>query len=235
MIHFLDTIWLHVRACGHWTRRVYELFRTKLQQEHGVTYDDTQNLNFRKSMRSRMSKSYLEGLRGSTFVEPASQHQSKDESQNIPQIMRREISPIHPKMSTLSLPPMANLNISKTMSTHSTLSLHECSQVRHLEKSMLATSNTDSSHLMPIHLKQESTRCESIHQPKTKGLTVPPVGDYCLRISNTSSDCESHGIELNDSRVSDALGYLRMYQNHNRVRFNALEFNDREDLQVCRR
>jgi hypothetical protein len=64
-------------------------------------------------------------------------------------------------------------------------------------------------------------------------LIVPSIDDYRIRISNTSSiDDESQNIAFNETRISDALGYLRMYQNRNRVQFNALEFNDRADLQV---
>jgi hypothetical protein len=43
---------------------------------------------------------------------------------------------------------------------------------------------------------------------------------------------EQKQIEYNETRFSDALGYLRMYKNHNRIQFNSLQFNDREDLQV---
>jgi hypothetical protein len=64
-------------------------------------------------------------------------------------------------------------------------------------------------------------------------LSVPSIDDYRIRISNTSSiDDEQHDIAFNDTRISDALGYLRMYQNHSRVQFNTFEFNDRVDLQV---
>ncbi len=59
------------------------------------------------------------------------------------------------------------------------------------------------------------------------------MDDYRIRISNTTSiDDEQQDIPLNESRLSDALGYLRMYQNNNRVQFNALQYNDRVDLQV---
>ena len=53
------------------------------------------------------------------------------------------------------------------------------------------------------------------------------------RLLNTPSiDDEQQEVEFNDTRLSDVLGYLRMYQNDNRIQFNSLQFNDREDLQV---
>ena len=82
-------------------------------------------------------------------------------------------------------------------------------------------------------LDEEPIPTEPALEKGSDRLTVAPVGDYCIRMSNTlSTDDDQQDIELNESRPSDALGYLRMYQNDNRVRYNALEFNDREDLQV---
>jgi hypothetical protein len=49
-------------------------------------------------------------------------------------------------------------------------------------------------------------------------LIVPSIDDYRIRISDTSSiDDESQNIGFNETRISDALGYLGMCQNHNRV------------------
>lgn len=219
----LDSIWLHVRACGHWTRRVYDLFRGKLQQEHGATFDDNSNFHFRTSMRSRMSKSYIDGLRGSTS-------KATDPTAGLPRIESlshsccQKSEEIQIKVSSLSLPQIDHATILPTHSGHSTLSLREYRDAHH---STDLYSNANKS----VHI--DSDLAQAGAASKNQRLTVPPIGDYCVRMSNTSTVSERHeGIELNESRGSDALGYMRMYQNHNRVQFNTLQFNDREDLQV---
>jgi hypothetical protein len=80
--------------------------------------------------------------------------------------------------------------------------------------------------------EEEMTTC-ILPNKNSNQLTVPSEGDCCIRMSNTPSMCdEQQETGFNDTRMSDVLGYLRMYQNNNRIQFNSLEFNDRNDLQV---
>lgn len=235
----LDSLWLHVRANGHWTRRVYDLFRMKLKQEHGGLFNDFNDLRLRSSMRSRMSKSYIDELRGI--------HQDLNNNDDLHQYQSNRSS----DCSTIAIHPRQTKSISITVpsiqhralcsSCQSTISLQDI-QLTHREKSILINPN-DLEDLTVEEIEKYAYEKDPI-KPKTilkstiksnDRLTVPNIGDYCIRISDGSLSNEQHPIELNETRLSDALGYLRMYKNHNRIHFNSLQFNDREDLQVNQR
>ncbi|CAF1293744.1 unnamed protein product [Adineta ricciae] len=218
-----DSLWLHVRACGHWTRRVYDLFRTKLQQDHGVSLDENSHINLRTSMRSRMSKTYISELRGSNPDEselPA----NFNKANRLFRSSVRASEDIRPKCSSVSL-PQVRFQSKLSPSCHSSITLYDRSNLHSTNTSTLTTERRNE---VPV---SEEPR-ESL--PKTKNhLTVPTNDDHCLRTSNTPSmNDEPQDYAFNDSRLSDALGYLRMYQNHNRIQMNTLQFNDREDLQI---
>jgi hypothetical protein len=188
----------------------------KLQQEHGVSVEDNSNLNLRTSMRNRMSKSYIDELRGPNKMMDINNNENETRSSQDTNHV------VQPKASSLSLPQIKFQNKLKFLTSQSALSLGKHNNSTIITKSSLMGSNTDE------QLTTQKTVFINNNQ-----LTVPSVGDYCLRISNTPSMCEEQQeTEFNDSRLSDALGYLRMYQNQNRVQINSLEFNDREDLQV---
>lgn len=234
----LDSLWLHVRANGHWTRRVYDLFRMKLKQEHGGALNDFNDIRLRSSMRSRMSKSYIDELRGN--------HQHELDLNNNDQQQHSNRSS---ECSTIAIPPRQMKSISMTFpsiqhrticsSCQSTIDLPE-RQLNAREKSILINPN-ELQNLTVEEIERYAyekdpskpkTIFKSTVRPSNR-LTVPNIGDYSIRVENLSiSNEQQHAIEFNDPRLSDALGYLRMYQNHNRIQFNSLQFNDREDLQV---
>ena len=169
-------------------------------------------------MRTRMSRSYNEGLRGLTQIN-CNLHSTLEKSDEIPQPLKHHLSPLNLKMSSLSLPPLTqHVNISKIVSFHSASTLPDHD----------SNNKAESVEMVP----QEINQTEAAFKNQHDRLTVPPVGDYCIRISNSLVTDDPPTIGLNDSRISDALGYLKMYRNSNRIQFNALEFNDREDLQV---
>lgn len=213
----LDSIWLHLRVCGHWTRRVYDLFRTKLQEEHGLSNDENSIVHLRTSMRTRMSKSYIDELRGSdsqASLPPGDEATSNSLSEQDCQVKTQP--------SSMSLP---HIRFKKNLLTNhqSAITLTEHYKLHSTQKSCLAGKSL--------------TEANKPTEAPTKGnnqLSVPPVGDYCLRISNTPSmyEDEQNEMPFNETRVSDALGYIQMYHDQNRIQFNTLEFNDREDLQV---
>ena len=227
----LDSIWLHVRACGHWTRRVYDLFRVKLQKEHGLSIGETSNIHLRTSMRSRMSRSYINELRGSNGKELEAPMNMNNHG-NVASSSIQTCDVRRSKMSSMSLPEIIFHN-KLSPSSHSATSLREQSKLNTPERSIVnevTTSDRPKDEIPPTTYKPII---------KNNRLTVPPSGDYCLRISNVSSICDDEQqpqqnpqTMLNDSRGSDVLGYLHMYQNNNRIQFNTIEFNDREDLQV---
>ncbi len=165
-------------------------------------------------MRSRMSRSYINELRGSI------------EQNSIPQIDINNNDNLHsPSLqSTDHLKSKASSISLPQVQFHTKLSSNFQSAITLLDHSQLNSTVNDLPKKTPVNkpiLKD------------TNRLTVPTTGDYCLRISNTSSiSNDEQRINHNDSRVSDVLGYLRMYQNNNRLEFNALRLNDREDLQV---
>ncbi|CAF1066670.1 unnamed protein product [Adineta steineri] len=259
-----DSLWLHVRACGHWTRRVYDLFRAKLHQEHGFSPDDNSHTNLRSSMRSRMSRSYISELRGSV---QADTHPQADVNKN-ERILRSSIqknTKINPKVSSLSLPQVKFMRRSSpsspsSPSCHSAISLcdrnssyttnqlfdsdNNTSDTKKEDtikedtiKEDIEAEETETEYTNKEDIKKEDIKTEVVlrqapHKHNNK-LTVPPVGDYCIRISNTPSMVdEQQELGFNDSRLSDALGYLRMYKNRNRVQLNTLQFDDREDLEI---
>ena len=171
-----------------------------------------------------MSKSYVDGLRGST-------PKTIDDRPGVEKVScscLRKSESIPAKFSSLSLPQIEHSTILPTSSGHSMLSLRDYRDARgsHPSTDLCSTASKT------VPLENDVPR-ESAFKSGNHRLTVPPIGDYCIRMSNTSSISDRvEAIELNESRTSDALGYLRMYRNNNRVQFNALQFNDREDLQV---
>ncbi|CAF3560809.1 unnamed protein product [Adineta steineri] len=249
-----DSIWLHVRASGHWTRRVYDLFRMKLKQEHGGVLNDFNDLRLRSSMRSRMSKSYIDELRG---VNKQEDHLQFDLNNNDDCIQSKAVSVSFPLVNK-------NQRRSICSSCHSTLSLHDIqlnskgrinqmhTEENHTNATILINPSTldnltveeiekyayeqddilmDEQQIKPMTRLKPAIKNNNNNNPNR--LTVPSIGDYCIRISNISTDnYEQKHIEFSETRFSDALGYLRMYKNHNRIQFNTLQFNDREDLQV---
>lgn len=177
-------------------------------------------------MRSRMSRSYIEGLRGSSQLNLEQLDDGNLQENTSHSSLRKESVPPN-KISTLSLPPIKYAGSTPANPAHSTLSLNECNQ-----SEILVEKGTDA-HEMSCYCKKESVTQELPFKSGAHRLTVQPVGDYCLRMSNISSVHDRPAIlECNDSRVSDALGYLRMYQSNNRIQFNTLQFDDRADLQV---
>jgi len=169
-------------------------------------------------MRSRMSKTYIAELRGQSQQDINPQTEVNN-NENV-----NTKTNVKPKSSSLSLPQVRFQN-TLTSSSYSASTLLEHSKLNSIDRSTSTNRNSEDSNV-EIGTSKPSIRCNN-------HLTVPPIGDHCIRISNTSSICdEQQELGFNDSRVSDALGYLRMYQNHNRIQFNALQFNDREDLQV---
>lgn len=237
----LDSLWLHVRACGHWTRRVYDLFRVKLQKEHGLSIGETSNIHLRTSMRSRMSRSYINELRGSNGKElDSGNNPNKPDNVTSSSIQSNDI--LKTKVSSMSLPQVL-FHTKLSPASHSVTTLRDHIKFNSTNPSIIsAITSCDEKEEMPVPI---TTTAPTICKPIIKNnhhLTVPASGDYCLRISDASSstcddDLQSpqHGhppMILNDSRTSDVLGYLHMYQNNNRIQFSTIQFNDREDLQV---
>ena len=102
------------------------------------------------------------------------------------------------------------------------------------EKSSCKRKSVEFNTSVDNHKEETVSRASRPIIKDTNRLAVSAIGDYCLRMSNTPSmeDEIQADIAFNDSRASDVLGYLHMYQNKNRIQFNTLQFNDREDLQV---
>lgn len=218
---YLDSLWLHVRASGHWTRRVYDLFRLKLKQEHGGVLNDFNDIRLRSSMRSRMSKSYIDELRGTH------QHEFHSQLNEISDCSISQRTSYQPKSVSVSIPSIKTQDKIFCSSCQSTLSLRDIELINSNEKSII---------INPQELENINDDIEIKPKPILKNsnrLTVPNITDYCVKIPQISSiSNEQNQIEFNETRLSDALGYLRMYKNHNRIQFNSLQFNDREDLQV---
>ncbi|CAF1117807.1 unnamed protein product [Rotaria sp. Silwood1] len=275
-----ESLWLHVHVNGHWTRRVYELFRRKLIEKHGGMLNDFNDLRLRSSMRSRMSKSYIDELRGIHQQEINSsidlnnnndKNKNNDNSNHSSNCSTIETHSIQPKSISISFPTGKNQKKIICSSCQSTFGLHDI-QLNSIDKnhSIITEVNSSNIHtvdksiLMNPHELENMTvedieklayekddiksteqqiKTITILKPAIKNnnnnnnsnhrLTAPANGDYCIRIANTSTICrEQQQIELHETRLSDALGYLRMYKSHNRIQFNSLQFNDREDLQV---
>lgn len=207
----------------------------KLRQEHGGLFNDVHDLRLRSSMRSRMSKSYIDELRG------IQQHEM-DLNNNTNEVHHQHSSNRSSDCSTIVLEPRRTKSISITVpsiqhrnvcsSCQSTISLRDIQ--------FNQRNPNDLEHLTVEEIEKYAYEKDSI-KPKTilkstmkstDRLTVPNTGDYCIRIGDSSTSNSQHPIELTETRLSDALGYLRMYNNHNRIHFNSLQFNDREDLQV---
>ena len=173
-------------------------------------------------MRLRMSKSYTDELRGSN------QQNVNPPSEEISHTSLGTNNTVKPTVSSLSL-PQVRFHTKLTSSSKSAITLRDHIKVNPVNKSILVTTHTDDD-----NEKEEVSTCKTVIRNNNQ-LTVPPTGDYCIRISNVSSTSdEQPEIVFNDSRLSDALGYLRMYKSQNRIQYNALQFNDREDLQVNR-
>ena len=236
----LDSLWLHVRACGHWTRRVYDLFRVKLQKEHGFSIGETtSNIHLRTSMRSRMSRSYINELRGSNAKELEDPNDMNNNENLTSSIQSDDL--LKTKVSSMSLPQVM-FHTKLSPSSHSVTTLRDRIKFNSANPSIIsATTTCDEKEEPPINTTTATAICKPIIK-NNHHLTVPASGDYCLRISNASSStCDddpkisqqaNSQMILNDSRTSDVLGYLHMYQNNNRIQFSTIQFNDREDLQV---
>lgn len=279
-LFYSESLWLHVHASGHWTRRVYELFRKKLIEKHGGMLNDFNDLRLRSSMRSRMSKSYIDELRGThqqCLSSPIDLNNNNNNNANNSNRSSNCSMPennwIQPKMpGTKLLATTKNQNKTKCSSCQTTLSLCDI-KVDPIEKNHSTV--TESSHpnvhkfgksiiMNPNELKsitvedvdklsdgkhnftqtEQQTKSIKIIKPVIKTnnstnysnsrLAAPTSNDYCTRIlNNRSTICpEQPSMELKEIHSSDALGYLRMYKSHNRIQFNSLKLNDREDLQV---
>ena len=190
----------------------------KIQQKHGMTNDESSLIHLRTSMRKRMSRSYIGELRGSNAQNLNPQIEVIDDVDTDGELRSQ--------ISSLSLPPQVHFYTKIPSVRQSAITLDEHQKLNSTHKSCLT--------------EKSIIEIDKPTQPPVKGntqLLVPPVGDYCLRISNTPSmfDDEQSELVLNDTRVSDALGYLHMYNNQNRIQFGTLQFNDREDLQVRRK
>ncbi len=218
----------------------------KLKQEHGGVLNDFNDLRLRSSMRSRMSKSYIDELRGT--------HQQET---NFPIDLNNNDNCIHSKSVSISFPTFKHSTKPLCSSCHSTLSLHDIqsnrmestsSELRAFNKTILLNPN-ELENLTVEEIEElayekddtitneHQTKSITILKPAIKNthnrLTIPTIDDNCIRIPNTLSIADQQKqIEYDETRFSDALGYLRMYKNHNRIQFNSLQFNDREDLQV---
>jgi hypothetical protein len=250
IIYHLDSLWLHVRASGHWTRRVYDLFRLKLKQEHGGIINDFNDLRLRCSMRSRMSKSYIDELRGTHQREMNSQIDLNNNNDNSSHCSLSRTDSIQPKSISVSFPTVKNPNKVFCTSCQSTFSLPDTElnplDLNAFNKQILMDPN-ELENMTVEEIEKYAYEKDDIitDEPPIKRttilksviknnnrLTVPAVSDYCIKIPNTVSICSEQQSEFNETRLSDALGYLRMYKNRNRIQFNTLQFNDREDLQV---
>ena len=248
-----DSLWLHVRASGHWTRRVYDLFRLKLKQEHGALMNDYNDIRLRCSMRSRMSKSYIEELRGTHQHEMhTSQFDLNNNNDNISHCSITRADSIQPKSVSVSFPTEKPANKIVCTSCRSTFSLHD-TELNSMNKSVVMNPTdlenmtveeiekyayekddiiTDEPQIKRTTILRSALRTNNNTNTINNRLTVPTVSDYCIKIPNSVSMCSEQQTELTETRLSDALGYLRMYKNRNRIQFNTLQFNDREDLQV---
>ncbi len=175
-------------------------------------------------MRSRMSKTYIDQLRGpsQTNINPP---MDINNNENVNSSSLHKKNNVKQKAaSSLSL-PQVRFQKKLTSACQSAITLLDHRKLNSTDKSILSDINSDDG-TEEIRTSKPSFKCNN-------QLTVPPICDYSIRISNTPSICdEQQETGLNDSRSSDALGYLHMYQNHNRIQFSALQFNDREDLQV---
>ncbi|CAF2124187.1 unnamed protein product [Rotaria magnacalcarata] len=286
-----ESLWLHVHASGHWTRRAYELFRMKLVEKHGGMLNDFNDLRLRSSMRSRMSKSYIDELRGIHQQESHSQidlnnnrnnHDNDNDNDTCNRSSASSTSQIHSiqakRTISKSCPTskdhseikcsscksalrLRDIQVNSIDKNHHTVTQTNCSNMPKIDKSILMNPNkleniiVEDIEQLPeknhdIIQTEQQTKSITIITPAIKRknnnnnhtnsnvninsrLTAPTNSDYCIRVPNTSTMYrQQQQIELKETRSSDALGYLRMYKNHNRIQFNSLQFNDREDLQI---
>jgi len=176
-------------------------------------------------MRTRMSKTYIEELRGPSQKDINSQIGVNNNGN----IMSSSINDnIKLKSSSVSL-PQVRFKTKLTSSCQSAITLLDHSKLNSTNKSNITERISDDT------IQEEIIPSKPIIKNNNQ-LKIPTIGDYRIRISNTPSMSDEQQVNgLNDSRTSDALGYLHMYQNHNRIQFNTLQFNDREDLQVIKR
>ena len=164
-------------------------------------------------MRSRMSRSYINELRGSTEQNSIPQIDVNN-NDNQKSLSLQSDNHLKSKTSSISLPQVR---------FHNKLSTAFQSAVTIIDHSKLNSI---------VNFSPEKILLDKPTPSDTNRLTVPGTGDCSLRISNTSSISDDERRISYESRASDVLGYSRMYQNNNRLQFNALRFNDREDLQV---
>jgi hypothetical protein len=184
-----------------------------------------------------MSKSYIDELRGKHQQEMDMNNNNNENSNR-----SSRTNSLQPRAISIAFKRESKNLCSSCQSTISLRDIELNSEEKNhpvLEKSVLINPN-DLEHLTVeeierIAYEKEEIKPKTILKPAIKNhnrLTVPAVGDYCIRIPNISICSEQHQVDFNETRLSDALGYLRMYKNHNRIQFNSLQFNDREDLQV---
>jgi hypothetical protein len=121
-------------------------------------------------MRSRMSRSYINELRGK------SQQNINSPNDNLPRLSIRAnaSNDTQPKISSLSL-PYVRFHKNLPSSCKSAITL------RVFNKSDLTESSTDENN----NNKEENIRTKSISKNNNNQLMVPSMDDYRIRISNT--------------------------------------------------
>ena len=229
--------------------------------------NDANDLRLRSSMRSRMSRSYIDELRGVGFQGRISQldmNNNNDSNRSShSSIQMNSFSPL--KTNSITFPASKMQQKIVCSSCHSTLSLGEI-QLKSIDENQEACMEKSRPSLLSppktVILSPKDLECLTVEdvekldeekdvivhrasiskltnnlKPAIKNnnrLTVPSVGDFCIRIPDRLSTItdEQQQLDMNETRLSDALGYLRMYKNQNRIQFNSLQCNDREDLQV---
>ncbi|CAF0823796.1 unnamed protein product [Didymodactylos carnosus] len=242
-----DSIWLHVRACGHWTRRVYELFRQKLKQQHGGILDDYSDLRLRISMRSRMSRSYIEELRG---IE-----KNNNQSDSRLATLNNKVYPgsftmpkhTHESMSVTrrSMASLREVKLQRITETDSGQFNDDNSEnIRMMSKTVVLDPNNLTNMTTDENEKIDYDQEGTIDINSIRATTSPTVEFKSSQIRNSISVTTNNGRSSFNIRIpktpdddsqerpSDALGYLRMYKDRNRIDFESLQFNEREDLQI---
>lgn len=206
-------------------------------------------------MRSRMSRSYIDELRGVSQQDRYSQFDmnNNDDSNRSSHCSMKGNSTNSFKPFSISLPPAKPQQKLTCSSCHSIVSLKDIQlksnienpnafDEKHLTSSQKLSTidrkdfevinvedleNFDDEKDDVVHRLPPSKPVRVSRPPKTNTnrLTVPTVGDFCIRIPEQQS-------YSSDPRLSDALGYLRMYKDQNRIHFNNLQYEERDDLQV---
>jgi hypothetical protein len=193
-----------------------------------------------------MSKSYIDELRGTHQHLNNSQIDLNNNNDNLSHCSISRADSIQPESVSISFPLAKNPNKIVCTSCHSTFSLRE-TDLNTLNKPVLINptelENMTVEEIEKYAYEKDDTITDEPPQIKrttilksamktNNRLTVPTISDYCIKIPSTASISSQQQTEFHETRLSDALGYLRMYKNRNRIQFNTLQFNDREDLQV---